>query len=206
MATVADATLTHLRMLNTAKGPAVRALRAQVDVAKYPAAMQALLASAPNLTLREAMVESLHVEGDLVRGVVLTDGTILLASAVIVTTGTFLRGLCHMGETRWEAGRGIPQIGSVETAAYGLSASLSAVGFPLGRLKTGTTPRMDRHTIDFSKTEPQPSDVDAPSLSFWTPPHRHEGLLPSWLTWTNAAITPGRSRQSASLCDVRRVY
>ena len=186
MAVVTDATLTHLRMLNTAKGPAVRALRAQVDVARYPAAMQALLAATPHLTVREAMVEELITGDDGIRGVRLADHTELYARAIVVTTGTFLRGLCHMGDTRWEAGRGIPQVGSVETAAYGLSASLVALGFPMGRLKTGTTPRVARDSIDFSRTVPQPSDPDAPPFSFRTPGRRHEGLLPSWLTHTNA--------------------
>ena len=178
MAVVADATLTHLRMLNTSKGPAVRALRAQVDVHRYPETMQATLRATPNLTLREGMVEELIVEGDAVRGVRLQDGTALYARAVVVTTGTFLRGLCHRGETRWEAGR----LG--ETAAYGLSASLERLGFPLLRLKTGTTPRVDKTTVDLSQTTLQSSEPETPPLSFRTPPRRHDGLLPSWLTYT----------------------
>lgn len=185
MALVTDATLTHLRMLNTGKGPAVRALRAQVDVEKYPATMQALLAATENLTLREAMVEEIIADSHGAQGVRLSDGTEVQAAAVVVTTGTFLRGLCHMGERRWEAGRGLPASGTVETAAYGLSASLAALGFPLGRLKTGTTPRIARESVDFSQTIIQPSDPDAPPFSFRTPPRRHDGLLPSWLTYTN---------------------
>jgi tRNA uridine 5-carboxymethylaminomethyl modification enzyme len=185
MALIADQTLTHLRLLNTAKGPAVRALRAQVDVARYPEALQALLRETPNLTLYEGMVEAIIAGDGGIGGVRLADGAELRSRAVVVTTGTFLRGLCHMGETRWEAGRGIPQVGTVETAAYGLSASLGALGFPLGRLKTGTTPRVARDSIDFTRTEPQPSDPDAPSFSFRTAPRRHENLLPSWLTYTS---------------------
>lgn len=181
MALISDATLTHIRMLNTSKGPAVRAIRAQVDVEKYPVAMQAYLAAQPNLTLREAMVESLVVEAARIVGVHLADGTELAAKTIVVTTGTFLRGLCHRGEERWEAGR------NDEAAAYGLSASLSALGFPLLRLKTGTTPRMDKNTIDFSRTEEQPTEPDCPSLSFRTPRRAHTGLLSAYLTWTNDA-------------------
>jgi tRNA uridine 5-carboxymethylaminomethyl modification enzyme len=185
MAVVTDATLTHLRMLNTGKGPAVRALRAQVDVARYPETMQAYLAAAPGLTVREAMVESLVAENGRIQGVRLADGSTLHARAVIVTTGTFLRGLCHMGETKWEAGR--RSRGVDETAAYGLSASLAELGFPLLRLKTGTTPRIAKESVDFDRVTPQPSDPDAPPFSFRTPPRRHDGLLPSWMTGTTAA-------------------
>ncbi len=185
MAVVTDATLTHLRMLNTGKGPAVRALRAQVDVEEYPRAMQAYLRNAPNLSLHEALVEELLNEGDRIVGVRTASGEEFSARAVIVTTGTFLRGLCHMGEKQWEAGRGIPSVNTVETAAYGLSASLSALGFPLGRLKTGTTPRIAQDSVDFSRTDLQPSEPDTPPFSFRTPPRRHEGLLPTWLTYTN---------------------
>ena len=191
MALVADATLTHLRMLNTGKGPAVRALRAQVDVDAYPAAMRALLESTPGLTLREAMVEELLADDTSgeprVAGVRLTSGEEIRARAVVVTTGTFLRGLCHMGEERWEAGRGVRGTPAVETAAYGLSASLARLGFPLGRLKTGTTPRIAKDSVDLTRTEEQPSDADAPPFSFRTPPRRHDGLMPSWLTHTNTA-------------------
>jgi tRNA uridine 5-carboxymethylaminomethyl modification enzyme len=186
MAVVADATLTHLRVLNTGKGPAVQALRAQVDVQHYPAAMRATLEATPGVTIREGMVGALLVSDRRVRGVRLEDGTELAADAVVVTTGTFLRGLCHRGETRWEAGRGIPEIGSVEPAAYGLSASLSALGFPLGRLKTGTTPRVAKGSVDLGAMAEQPSDPGAPPFSFRTAPRRHEDLLPAWLTHTNA--------------------
>ena len=187
MALAADATLTHLRMLNTGKGPAVRALRAQVDVQRYPQTMRSFLENADRVTLREAMVEELIVEDNRVLGVRLSDGVEIFADAVIITTGTFLRGLCHRGETRWEAGRGIPEKGTVETAAYGLSASLSRLGFPLGRLKTGTTPRVAKESIDFSRTVEQPSEPETPPFSFRTPPRRHDGLLSAWLTHTNAA-------------------
>ncbi|MBC8141140.1 MAG: tRNA uridine-5-carboxymethylaminomethyl(34) synthesis enzyme MnmG, partial [Armatimonadetes bacterium] len=187
MAVVTDATLTHLRMLNTGKGPAVRALRAQVDVEAYPKEMQATLRNAPNLTMHEGLVEELLTEGDRIVGVRTAEGETLYARSVVVTTGTFLRGLCHMGENQWQAGRGIPESSTVETAAYGLSASLSALGFPLGRLKTGTTPRLAIDSIDFMQTDLQESEPDTPAFSFRTPPRRHEGLLPTWLTYTNDA-------------------
>jgi tRNA uridine 5-carboxymethylaminomethyl modification enzyme len=200
MALVTDATLTHLRMLNTGKGPAVRALRAQVDVSRYPATMRALLEHTPNLTLHEAMVGSLAAEGGRVVGIVLEDGEEISGNAVVVTTGTFLRGLCHMGEAKWEAGRGVRGTEHVEKAAYGLSASLSSLGFPLGRLKTGTTPRIAKGSVDFSKTTLQPSEPDTPPFSFRTPARRHDGLLPSWLTYTNEqthAVIRGNLHRSA---------
>ncbi len=192
MGVITDATLTHIRMLNTSKGPAVRALRAQVDVESYPAAMQDYLRATPCLTLLEAMVDSLLVEEGVVIGVRLSDGVELRSRAVVVTTGTFLRGLCHMGERKWEAGRGIPEIKNVEKAAYGLSASLSDLGFPLLRLKTGTTPRIAKESVDFSQTEAQPSEPETPPFSFRTPIRRHVApdggdLLPAWQTYTNPA-------------------
>ena len=187
MGHVADATLTHVRLLNTGKGPAVRAIRAQVDVEEYPAQMRRVLQAQENLTLRAGLVEEILAENGRVRGVKLADGTELFAPAVVVTTGTFLRGLCHMGDARWEAGRGIPGCSTTETAAYGLSASLSALGFPLGRLKTGTTPRIARQSVDFTQTEAQPSEPDAPAFSWRTNiADRSANLLPSWLTYTNA--------------------
>ena len=180
MGIAADANLTHLRMLNTGKGPAVRALRAQVDVETYPAWIRARLESTDNITLLEAMVESLAVESGQVLGATLADGTQIPARTVIVTTGTFLRGLCHMGEEKWEAGR------RDEQAAYGLSASLSALGFPLIRLKTGTTPRLDFDTLDLSVTEAQPSETEHGGFSFQQNPQIPDNLMPAWLTYTNA--------------------
>ena len=180
MAQIADQTLTHLRMLNTSKGPAVRALRGQVDVEAYPHALQTRLSQTPNLTLREAMVDEIITENNRAVGVRLEGGGEISARAVVVTTGTFLRGLCHRGTDKWEAGR------AGEAAAYGLSASLGRLGFPLGRLKTGTTPRIDKNTVDFSAAEQQPSEPDTPPLSFRTPAGSlRRDLLPSWLTYTS---------------------
>jgi tRNA uridine 5-carboxymethylaminomethyl modification enzyme len=179
MALVGDETLTHLRMLNTGKGPAVRALRGQVDVERYPAVMREVLDNTKGLTVREGMVEALWSDDHGLQGILLSDGSRLRARSVVVTTGTFLRGLCHRGSERWEAGR------RDEPASVGLSASLERHGFPLLRLKTGTTPRLDQRTLDFTKTEEQPSEPDCPPLSFRTPRRRREGLLSAWLTWTN---------------------
>ena len=184
MGFVADQTLTHIRLLNTGKGPAVRALRAQVDVARYPRTMRNLLEVTPNLTLMECLADSLIITADVVEGIRLADGSTVSAKAVIVTTGTFLRGLCHMGETNWKAGRGIPECGTTETPAYSLSRSLREIGFEMGRLKTGTTPRIAKESVDFSRTELQPADHDAPSFS-WRTSIRPTELLPSWLTYTN---------------------
>lgn len=179
MGLASDANTTHIRMLNTGKGPAVRALRAQVDVETYPAWMRALLETTPNVTLLEAMVDRLQVDGDRVVGAMLEDGTELSAGAVVVTTGTFLRGLCHLGEKKWEAGR------REEQAAYGLSASLSALGFPLLRLKTGTTPRLDFSTLDISRTTPQLPEPEVGGFSFQKEATFRSDLLPAWQTWTN---------------------
>lgn len=179
MGLASDANTTHIRMLNTGKGPAVRALRAQVDVETYPAWMRALLETTPGVTLIEAMVDRLQVAGDRVVGAVLEDGTELNAGAVVVTTGTFLRGLCHLGEKKWEAGR------REEQAAYGLSASLSALGFPLLRLKTGTTPRLDFSTLDISRTTPQLPEPEVGGFSFQKAATFRSDLLPAWQTWTN---------------------
>ncbi|KAH0533504.1 hypothetical protein FGG08_007700, partial [Glutinoglossum americanum] len=175
-------------MLNTSKGPAVRALRAQVDVLRYPAAMQTHLAAQPNLSLLDGMVEELITRGDRTAGVRLADGTEIAASAVVITTGTFLRGLCHMGEEKWEAGRRVR--GKDETAAYGLSASLSALGFPLLRLKTGTTPRIAKESVNLAQLDLHPSEPETPPFSFRTPPRYTVGpegqeLLPAWLVHTN---------------------
>jgi tRNA uridine 5-carboxymethylaminomethyl modification enzyme len=156
MGLISDATLTHIRMLNTGKGPAVRAIRAQVDVEKYPAAMQAYLQNQPNLTLREAMVEALIEEGGRVCGVTLADGTQIPAKTVVVTTGTFLRGLCHRGEDKWEAGR------NDEAAAYGLSASLSVLGFPLLRLKPVRRPGWIRTRLTLTAPRRSPASRTVP--------------------------------------------
>src|SRR5690606_8346120 len=125
------------RMLNRRKGPAVRGPRAQADRKLYAAAMQAALRETPGLTIIEGEADDLLISGGRVGGVRLLDGRELAASAVVVTTGTFLRGLIHLGERSWPAGR------IDEAPSLGLSATFERLGFALGRLKTGTPARLD---------------------------------------------------------------
>jgi tRNA uridine 5-carboxymethylaminomethyl modification enzyme len=179
MALNTDDTYTHIRMLNTGKGPAVQALRAQADKKLYQATMKKTLESQPGLDLKQAMVEKIIVSDTTVTGVVSQTGIEYRAKAVIVTTGTFLRGLVHIGEISYPAGR------AGEFPAIELSESLRELGFKLGRLKTGTTPRIDKRSIDLSKTEIQESDEKPLAFSFMTPRLRHDNLLPCWLAYTN---------------------
>lgn len=179
MALNIDATYTHIRMLNTGKGPAVQAIRAQADKKLYERHMKETILSEAGLELREALVERLIVEGGRIRGVVSASGDEYRAKAVIITTGTFLRGLIHIGENSFSAGR------ADEPPAEGLSQSLEEAGFELGRLKTGTTARVEKGSIDFSRTEIQPSDDEPLAFSFVSPRVRPEGLLPCWLSYTN---------------------
>ncbi len=152
MGRVADAAGIQFRMLNRRKGPAVRGPRAQADRKLYAAAMQAGIREIGNLSVIEGEADELMVSGGRVTGVRLADGRALLAGAVVITTGTFLRGLIHLGERNWPAGR------VDEAPAMGLSTSFERAGFTLGRLKTGTPPRLDGTTIDWSAVEMQPGD------------------------------------------------
>ena len=174
-----DATLTHIRMLNTGKGPAVHALRAQADKKRYEAFMRRALMSQKNLDVKQAMVEEIVVESDRVAGVRTQTGIEYSARCVVLTTGTFLKGLIHIGETQFSAGR------AGEFAANALSDSLRKIGFELGRLKTGTTPRIDKKSIDLSKCELQESEPDVGPFSFMSPKIHRDDLLPCWLTYTN---------------------
>src|SRR5580693_855966 len=137
MGRVADAAGIQFRMLNRRKGPAVRGPRAQADRKLYAAAMQTAIAETAELSVIEGEADGLIVSGRCVTGIVLADGRVLAAAAVVVTTGTFLRGLIHLGERNWPAGR------VNEAPAMGLSGSFERIGFTLGRLKTGTPPRLD---------------------------------------------------------------
>jgi tRNA uridine 5-carboxymethylaminomethyl modification enzyme len=152
MGQVADAGGIQFRMLNRRKGPAVRGPRAQADRKLYAAAMQTAIRETTNLSVIEGEADELIVSNGRVVGIRLGDGRELSAGAVVITTGTFLRGLIHLGEKNWPAGR----VG--EAPAMGLSASFEKVGFTLGRLKTGTPPRLDGTTIDWSAVEMQPGD------------------------------------------------
>src|SRR5262245_60539401 len=147
MGRVADAAGIQFRMLNRREGPAVRGPRAQADRKLYAAAMQAAILETANLSVVEGEADDLLTFDGGVSGVRLGDGRVLSAGAVVITTGTFLRGLIHLGEKNWPAGR----VG--EAPALALSASFERLGFTLGRLKTGTPPRLDGTTIDWSAVE-----------------------------------------------------
>ena len=152
MGRVADAAGIQFRLLNRRKGPAVQGPRAQADRKLYAAAMQAAIAETANLTVIEGEADDLIVADGRVTGVRLADGRELLAGAVVITTGTFLRGLIHLGEQNWPAGR----VG--EAPALGCRRRFERLGFTLGRLKTGTPPRLDGRTIDWAALEMQPGD------------------------------------------------
>jgi tRNA uridine 5-carboxymethylaminomethyl modification enzyme len=163
MGRVADAAGLQFRVLNRAKGPAVRGPRAQMDRKLYRAAMQAALAAVPNLTIIEGEAAEIRTKAARVSGLVLADGQYVTTGALVLTTGTFLRGVIHIGAERIPAGR----VG--EPPAQKLSASLLAQGFALGRLKTGTPPRLDGATIAWDMLERQPGDMEPEPFSFLTP-------------------------------------
>ncbi|MEI9930700.1 MAG: tRNA uridine-5-carboxymethylaminomethyl(34) synthesis enzyme MnmG [Rhizomicrobium sp.] len=162
MGRVADAAGIQFRMLNRRKGPAVRGPRAQADRKLYRAAMQTALATQENLTTRAAAVEDLLIEDKRVVGVVTASGETIRAGAVVLTTGTFLNGLIHMGETKIPAGR----IG--DAPSIGLSKTLYSLGLAMGRLKTGTPPRLVGKTIDWAALEVQHGDDPPSPFSFLT--------------------------------------
>jgi tRNA uridine 5-carboxymethylaminomethyl modification enzyme len=188
MGIATDNTGIQFRMLNRSKGPAVWGPRAQCDKYRYAAEVQRLLSTCANLGIVRGEVAAIEAHGgDAVSAVQLADGTRLECRAVVVTTGTFLRALMHTGERKSEGGR----VG--EASARGLSGCLERLGLELGRLKTGTPPRLDRKTIDFSKFEEQPGDEDPAPFSFlneygsksFTPPSNQ---IHCWITETNSAI------------------
>lgn len=162
MGRVIDQAGIQFRMLNASKGPAVRGPRAQADRKLYRENMQAVLKDYPNLTLLEGGAEDLILSGGAVSGVITGDGQRLSARAVVITTGTFLRGLIHRGEEKIPAGR----VG--EKPATGLALTLEKLGFPLGRLKTGTPARIDGRTIDWSGLEMQKADAKPVPFSYLT--------------------------------------
>lgn len=173
-----DQTGIQFRMLNTKKGPSVWAPRAQCDKKAYQFRMKWIVEQQPHLDVKQAMIDDLIVQGDKVCGVITKMSVRYDGSAVIVTTGTFLRGLIHIGESKLESGR------AGEPAAYSLSDSLKRLGFELGRLKTGTPPRLNRRSIDFSKMDVQPGDDPIPFFSYRTPRTFHVEQLPCYLTST----------------------
>ncbi len=180
MAKIADASAIQYRRLNMRRGPAVRATRVQSDRHRYVREMIRFLSAIPRLTILSGEVVDLFEENSIIRGVELADGSRLTASAVVVTTGTYLRGLLHTGSHQRPGGTdGAP-------AVEKLSAALAHLGFRMGRLKTGTPPRLLRQSIDFSRCEPQPGESDVPPFSLFG---KRSSLpqVPCHLTWTSGA-------------------
>ncbi len=182
MARIADATGIQFKVLNTGKGHAVRGPRCQSDRHLYRDAITDYARSSRNLELVEGAAVALVVEDGAVRGVAFEDGRVLRARAVVITTGTFLRAIMHTGESTVAGGR----IG--ETTTQGISADLARLGLKLGRLKTGTPPRLLRESIDFAPLEPQRGDVRPTPFSWWTDRARFPVLpqVECHITWTNA--------------------
>src|SRR4029079_11855950 len=162
MGRVADAAGIQFRVLNRSKGPAVQGPRAQTDRKLYRQAMQAAIRATPSLEGIEAAVEDLVVQEGMVNGVLTADGRSIAAGAVVLTTGTFLRGLIHIGERKIPAGR------IDEAPALGLSERLYGLGLRMGRLKTGTPPRLDGRPIDWDGLQVQHGDDPPPPFSFLT--------------------------------------
>lgn len=181
MGRVTDETAVQFRMLNRSKGPAVWSPRAQSDRAAYAAAVRHALESLPNLLLRQDMVTEVLEEEGRVMGVRTQTGRSFSASCVVLTNGTFLNGTIHLGEKRYGGGR------AGERAATGLTASLEALGFESGRLKTGTPPRIDGRSIDYSACERQDGDAEPHPFSFLSDALT-DSQLPCWLTWTSPEV------------------
>lgn len=175
-----DATYIQMRMLNTGKGPAVRALRAQADKAAYHRTMKKTIENTPHLTLRQGLVNEVLTEDGVARGVVTATGARYHAGAVVLTAGTSSRGKIIIGELMYSSGpnNSLPSIK--------LSENLEHLGFKLRRFKTGTPPRVDGNTIDFAKTEEQPGDKTPNHFSFTTPDSAYlKDQLSCWMTYTN---------------------
>jgi tRNA uridine 5-carboxymethylaminomethyl modification enzyme len=183
MALATDEAGIQFRILNSSKGPAVRATRAQADRVLYRKAIRTRLENQPNLALFQQAVDDLIIEDQggipRVAGVVTQLGVRIRAQTVVLTTGTFLSGLVHVGLSHYQAGR------AGDPAAISLAAKLRELKLPVGRLKTGTPPRIDGRTIDFSVMQVQPGDNPAPVFSFMGHAQMHPAQLPCWITHTN---------------------
>ena len=178
MAIATDEAGIQFRTLNSSKGPAVRATRAQADRLLYKAAIRQRLETQPNLTLFQQAVDDLLLEGERVVGVKTQLGIVFSARAVVLTTGTFLAGLVHVGLENFEAGR------MGDPPSVSLAARLRELSLPVGRLKTGTPPRIDGRTIDYGRTQSQPGDDPAPVFSFMGEAGMHPQQRPCWITHT----------------------
>ncbi|MDT3671587.1 MAG: tRNA uridine-5-carboxymethylaminomethyl(34) synthesis enzyme MnmG [Aromatoleum sp.] len=180
MAAATDEGGIQFRILNASKGPAVRATRAQADRVLYRAAIRGRLENQPNLWLFQQAVDDITVVGDRVTGVVTQIGLAFEAPAVVLTAGTFLNGLIHVGLDNYSAGR------AGDPPAISLGQRLKELKLPQGRLKTGTPPRLDARSIDFSVMQEQPGDDPVPVFSFLGRADQHPRQLPCWITHTNA--------------------
>jgi|TARA_R100001143_G_C3360089_1_gene134887 tRNA uridine 5-carboxymethylaminomethyl modification enzyme len=180
MALATDKAGIQFRILNRSKGPAVRATRAQADRSLYRQAIRTVLENQANLTIFQQSVEDLMIEGEKVVGAVTKIGLKFKGRAVVLTAGTFLNGLIHVGLDNYSAGR------AGDPPAISLAQRLKELKLPQGRLKTGTPPRIDARTIDFSKTLAQPGDLDPiPVFSFMGNVDMHPEQVPCWITHTN---------------------
>ncbi|MBS3936338.1 MAG: tRNA uridine-5-carboxymethylaminomethyl(34) synthesis enzyme MnmG [Sulfuritalea sp.] len=179
MAAATDAAGIQFRILNASKGPAVRATRAQADRSLYRQAIRSRLENQPKLAIFQQAADDISVAGDRVTGVVTRLGVRFEAATVVLTAGTFLNGLVHVGLDNYRAGRfGDPP-------SLSLAARLRELQLPAGRLKTGTPPRLDGKTIDFAVLQEQPGDTPAPVFSFLGKPAQHPRQIPCWITHTN---------------------
>ena len=179
MAMATDEGGIQFRILNSSKGPAVRATRAQADRILYKAAIRRRLENQPNLWLFQQAVDDIILEGDKAVGVVTQIGLRFSSKSVVLTAGTFLGGLVHVGLQNYSAGR------AGDPPAISLAARLREIGLPAGRLKTGTPPRIDGRTIDYSVMTEQPGDNPVPVFSFLGNVAQHPAQLPCWITHTN---------------------
>ncbi|MBI1906129.1 MAG: tRNA uridine-5-carboxymethylaminomethyl(34) synthesis enzyme MnmG [Rhodocyclales bacterium] len=179
MAAATDEGGIQFRILNASKGPAVRATRAQADRVLYKAAIRRRLENQPNLWLFQQAVDDLTVEGERVSGVVTQIGLHFAAPTVVLTAGTFLNGLIHVGMQHHVGGR------AGDPPAISLAQRLKELALPQGRLKTGTPPRLDARSIDFSLMQVQPGDDPVPVFSFMGSASQHPAQLPCWITHTN---------------------
>ncbi|MBC7787812.1 MAG: tRNA uridine-5-carboxymethylaminomethyl(34) synthesis enzyme MnmG [Methylophilaceae bacterium] len=179
MAAATDEGGIQFRILNSSKGPAVRATRAQADRVLYKAAIRCRLENQPNLWLFQQAVDDIILDGDCAAGVVTQIGLRFASKSVVLTAGTFLGGLIHVGLQSYSAGR------AGDPPAISLAARLREIGLPAGRLKTGTPPRIDGRTIDYSVMQEQPSDTPLPVFSFMGNVAQHPVQLPCWITHTN---------------------
>jgi len=178
MGKAANRTLLQIKTLNSSRGPAVQALRAQIDKKEYEIEMKRVLENTENLILKQGTVEKIIIDGKEIRGVALESGPFFQSKAVIIATGTFLRGRIIIGDKDYNAGR------MGEYPSMRLTASLKDIGFKIDRFQTATPPRVDRRTIDFKRLKVQEGDSKPLSFSFWDDEKIHENI-PCYLTYTN---------------------